>query len=44
VGSRHACARLVATGKVECWGGNDAGQLGDGSYSSTGPVEPSGQP
>jgi alpha-tubulin suppressor-like RCC1 family protein len=44
VGARHACARLVATGKVVCWGENDIGQLGDGEYSSAGPVEPLGQP
>ncbi len=30
VGSRHSCLR-TRTGKVECWGWNDYGQLGDGS-------------
>jgi len=29
-GYDHACA-LTATGRVECWGANDLGQLGDGS-------------
>lgn len=28
-GNRHSCA--VFTGKVACWGGNDLGQIGDGS-------------
>lgn len=44
VGSRHACVRLIDTGNVESRGDNDAGQLGDGSHWSTGPVEPFGQP
>jgi alpha-tubulin suppressor-like RCC1 family protein len=30
VGDRHACA-LVADGRVQCWGGNEHGQLGNGS-------------
>jgi hypothetical protein len=44
VGSRHACARLVASGKVECWGQDDWGQLGGGGFAAPGPVEVLGQP
>ena len=44
VGSRHACARLVATGKVECWGQDDWRQLGGDGFSAPGPVEVMGQP
>jgi alpha-tubulin suppressor-like RCC1 family protein len=33
-GSRHSCATL-GTGKVVCWGRDDAGQLGDGSFVDT---------
>lgn len=33
VGQTHACALLV-TGEVRCWGANDRGQLGDGTYQS----------
>ena len=31
VGRAHACARTEA-GEVHCWGSNDAGELGDGTY------------
>jgi len=30
VGDRHSCAVLMG-GNVQCWGGNDHGQLGDGT-------------
>ncbi|HET7240558.1 MAG TPA: hypothetical protein VFI77_05330, partial [Gemmatimonadales bacterium] len=43
VGSAHACARLVASGKVVCWGHNDGGQLGNGGYAQSEPIEPLGQ-
>ena len=33
-GDNHTCARRT-DGRVDCWGANDAGQLGDGSTSST---------
>jgi alpha-tubulin suppressor-like RCC1 family protein len=41
-GDRHACARLV-DGRVQCWGYNVNGQLGNGSATNTGtPVFVSG--
>lgn len=33
-GGGHTCA-LLASGRVECWGRNDYGQLGDGDFLST---------
>ena len=44
LGSRHACAKVVASGKVVCWGDDDAGQLGDAGTLFPGPLEPLGQP
>lgn len=42
MGQNHACARNEA-GAVYCWGGNNSGQLGYGSYeSSSVPVRVSG--
>lgn len=39
VGSTHSCAALV-TGRVECWGGNPYGQLGNGTTTDSDvPVE-----
>jgi alpha-tubulin suppressor-like RCC1 family protein len=33
-GARHACARL-ADQRVDCWGSNLEGQLGDGTYDNS---------
>ena len=42
VGGKHTCA-LSTAGGVQCWGGNDYGQLGDGTvYLKTAPVAVSG--
>ncbi|MQA27285.1 MAG: tandem-95 repeat protein, partial [Micromonosporaceae bacterium] len=41
-GNLHSCA-IVDTGQVQCWGGNDNGQLGNGTTTtSTDPVLVSG--
>ncbi|MGH7513054.1 MAG: Ig-like domain-containing protein [Gemmatimonadales bacterium] len=44
LGLQHACARVVATGRMVCWGDNFFFQLGDGTSAGAGPAEPLGQP
>lgn len=39
VGDNFSCALLI-DGSVECWGANDAGQLGDGTKSDRGAPRP----
>jgi len=34
-GARHSCT-VLQNGLAQCWGQNDYGQVGDGSYTSTG--------
>ncbi|MFA4973687.1 MAG: hypothetical protein WC683_13840 [bacterium] len=43
-GSNHTCVILASSG-VECWGGNDHGQLGDGTFDDSAvPVNVAGLP
>lgn len=44
LGSHHACAKVVSSGKVVCWGDDNEGQLGDAHTLFPGPLEPLGQP
>ena len=41
-GATHACA-VTVTGLIDCWGKNDAGQLGNGTISGGTPVPVPGQ-
>ncbi|MEZ5270651.1 MAG: RCC1 domain-containing protein [Microthrixaceae bacterium] len=42
-GDAHSCARATGSGRVECWGANDEGQLGNGTEDdSSRPVAVSG--
>lgn len=43
-GQHHGCA-ILSTGGIVCWGNNDAGQLGDGSWTKSAiPVAVTGLP
>jgi alpha-tubulin suppressor-like RCC1 family protein len=33
-GGNYTCVVMLATGGVRCWGANDSGQLGDGTFTS----------
>ncbi len=35
IGDGHACARSIGAGAIQCWGRNDAGQLGDGTFTES---------